>query len=76
MWDLWIPHDPQRIAQDSINVLPLLDYYLDCGDQDEYYLQEHAMDFHAFLDSLTLIMNTIFIQDTIGLTLTTDMLSL
>tara|TARA_B100001765_G_scaffold12929_1_gene7627 strand:- start:336 stop:884 length:549 start_codon:yes stop_codon:yes gene_type:complete len=51
VWDLWMPHDPQRIAQDSINVLPLLDYYLDCGDQDEYYLQEHAMDFHAFLDS-------------------------
>ena len=52
VWELWMPHDPQRIAQDSINVLPLLDYYLDCGDQDEYYLQEHAMDFHAFLDSL------------------------
>ena len=51
VWDLWMPHDPQRIAQDSINVLPLLDYYLDCGDQDEYYFQEHAMDFHAFLDS-------------------------
>jgi len=52
VWELWMPHDPQRIAQESINVLPLLDYYLDCGDQDEYFLQEHAMDFHAFLDSL------------------------
>jgi len=54
VWDLWMPHDPQRIAQDSINVLPLLDYYLDCGDQDEYYFEAHAMDFHAFLDSFNL----------------------
>ena len=51
VWDLWMPHDPQRIAQDSISVLPLLDYYLDCGDQDEYYLKEHAINFHVFLDS-------------------------
>ena len=54
VWDLWMPHDPQRIAQDSISVLPLLDYYLDCGDQDEYYFEAHAMDFHAFLDSFNL----------------------
>ena len=51
VWDLWMSHDPMRIAQDSIEVLPLLDYYLDCGDQDEYYFQEHAIDFHAFLNS-------------------------
>jgi S-formylglutathione hydrolase FrmB len=54
VWDLWMPHDPQRIAQDSISVLPLLDYYLDCGDQDEYYFEAHAMDFHAFLNSFNL----------------------
>ena len=54
VWDLWMPHDPQQIAQDSISVLPLLDYYLDCGDQDEYYFEAHAMDFHAFLDSFNL----------------------
>ena len=51
VWDLWLPHDPLQIAQDSIDALPLLDYYLDCGDQDEYYLKEHAINFHAFLDS-------------------------
>ena len=51
VWELWLSHDPLRIAQDSIDVLPLLDYYLDCGDQDEYYLEEHAINFHAFLDS-------------------------
>ena len=54
VWDLWLVHDPLQIAQDSIDVLPLLDYYLDCGDQDEYYFKEHAIDFHAFLDSLNL----------------------
>ncbi|SVE08295.1 uncharacterized protein METZ01_LOCUS461149, partial [marine metagenome] len=32
VWELWLSHDPLRIAQDSIDVLPLLDYYLDCGD--------------------------------------------
>ena len=51
VWELWLPHDPLQIAQDSIDVLPLLDYYLDCGDQDEYYLEEHAINFHAFLNS-------------------------
>jgi len=51
VWDLWLPHDPLQMAHDSIDVLPLLDYYLDCGDQDEYYFKEHAINFHAFLDS-------------------------
>ena len=51
VWDLWLPHDPLQMAHDSIDVLPLLDYYLDCGDQDEYYFKEHAINFHVFLDS-------------------------
>ena len=54
VWDLWVQHDPLHIAQDSIDVLPLLDYYLDCGDQDEYYFKEHAINFHGFLDSFNI----------------------
>ena len=51
---MWVLHDPLQIAQDSIDLLPLLDYYLDCGDQDEYYFKEHAINFHGFLDSFNI----------------------
>ena len=50
----WIEHDPIRNALDSINVLQLMDYYIDCGDTDDYYFDVHAEDFHEFLDNLNI----------------------
>ncbi|MDP6755680.1 MAG: alpha/beta hydrolase-fold protein [Candidatus Marinimicrobia bacterium] len=50
VWELWLGHDPLTIAQANIESVRTQQFYLDCGDNDDYLFYNHSDSFSEYLE--------------------------
>ncbi len=50
VWGLWLLQDPLTLAQNNLENIESTRFYMDCGDADDYFFNNHSDSFSEFLD--------------------------